>query len=102
MTIQDISKLSMLIWIVAWLYDNDHNKYKMSRLVGVKHVYGKFVIMSSTAPHTFRHIGKNISLYCTCDQPYLLIFVYYSIECVRCHAIKNKIKNYATDKVKKL
>ena len=25
-----------------------------------------------------------------------------SIECVRCHAIKNKIKNYATDKVKKL
>ena len=24
------------------------------------------------------------------------------IECVRCHAIKNKIKNYATDKVKKL
>ena len=24
------------------------------------------------------------------------------IECVRCHAIKNKIKNHATDKVKKL
>ena len=24
------------------------------------------------------------------------------IECVRCHAKKNKIKNYATDKVKKL
>ena len=24
------------------------------------------------------------------------------IECVRCHAIKNKIKNYATDKVTKL
>ena len=24
------------------------------------------------------------------------------IECVRCHAIKNKIKNYATDGVKKL
>ena len=26
----------------------------------------------------------------------------YTIECVRCHAIKNKIKKYATDKVKKL
>ena len=25
-----------------------------------------------------------------------------SIECVRCHAIKSKIKKYATDKVKKL
>ena len=25
-----------------------------------------------------------------------------NIECVHCHAIKNKIKNYATDKVKKL
>ena len=24
------------------------------------------------------------------------------IECVRCHAVKYKIKNYATDKVKKL
>ena len=26
----------------------------------------------------------------------------YPKECVHCHAIKNKIKNYATDKVKKL
>ena len=30
------------------------------------------------------------------------IVVHMLIECVRCHAIKNKIKNYATDKVKKL
>ena len=29
MTIQDINKLSMFIWILAWLYDNDHNKYKV-------------------------------------------------------------------------
>ena len=26
----------------------------------------------------------------------------FIIECVRCHAMKYKIKNYATDKVKKL
>ena len=29
-------------------------------------------------------------------------FSSFSIECVRCHAIKNKIKKYATDKVKTL
>ena len=28
--------------------------------------------------------------------------LHYLMECVRCHAIKYKIKNYATDKVKKL
>ena len=28
--------------------------------------------------------------------------VHGKIECVSCHAIKNKIKNYVTDKVKKL
>ena len=32
----------------------------------------------------------------------LNLAVMYSIECVRCHAIENKIKNYASDKVKKL
>ena len=26
--------------------------------------------------------------------------MYFIIECVRCHAIKNQINNYATDKVK--
>ena len=29
-------------------------------------------------------------------------FPHFLIECVHCHAIKNKIKNYATDKVKKI
>ena len=32
----------------------------------------------------------------------LFLHCHKSIECVHCHTVKNKIKNYATDKVKKL
>jgi len=34
-------------------------------------------------------------------QPWFTVYV-FDIECVRCHAIENKIKNHASDKVKKL
>ena len=37
MTIQDISKLNMFIWILAWLYGNDHTGCKQ-----VEHVYLEF------------------------------------------------------------
>ena len=37
MTIQDISKLSIFIWILAWLYSNDHTGYKQ-----VEHIYLDF------------------------------------------------------------
>ena len=36
------------------------------------------------------------------QQTSQLILRSFLIECVHCHAIKNKIKNHATDKVKKL
>ena len=32
----------------------------------------------------------------------LVTDTYTEIECVRCHAIENKIKNHASDKVKKI
>ena len=37
MTIQDISKLSIFIWNLAWLYGNDHTGYKQ-----VEHIYLDF------------------------------------------------------------
>ena len=37
------------------------------------------------------------------NEPYVFTDIpSFDIECVHCHAIKNKIKNYATNKVKKL
>ena len=34
-------------------------------------------------------------------QPWFTMY-FFDIKCLHCRAIKNKIKNYATDKVKKL
>ena len=43
--------------------------------------------------------------YCTCNtwtKSRHVIHRVYALECVYCHAIKNKIKNHAVDTVKKL
>ena len=77
---------AMMAWRLYTLYDINRTNLHILTTRGMSHISTRVGQLWSLRKNSYSLVQSPNS----------------KIECVRCHTIKNKIKNYATDKVKKL